>query len=566
MRRKVIVILLVLAVLGACGWFGYQRFFGGRSAVTVTAMGPEGAPVVQVQRVSRGMLIREIYSPGTVQAGNLQEYKAPLTSPRVTVYVEAGQQIEEGQLLAELDATELQEEVKTKERDLLQAQRDLEELLRQMESAPLQLERNLQEARRQLVEAQSNLARVKAGGGQSSDVERLREQIDQLRSQVAAAQQPVEEARKNLTAAEAAYVANPSDSQAAQAYRAAEEAYREAVRKSQATVQEAAEKLAEAEAELAALLEGSQDGASRELNVRLAEIQVSLAEVAVKEAEEAVRRGPDMGQVELARARVEAAQATLDKLRANLEATRIVAAAPGTVLSVHVKDGDPVQQGASLLRVGDMERMELIGQVEAVDLDSLEPGQPIMVTSSLLPLASFEGTVTRISQQTAQSNDGFYGGPIYYMGDTVTFEVRGEVMNADGRLKSGMSVEMRIQTAQLEDVIVVPLLAVREEAGQAFVLVVHEDYTVEVRPIQTGLVTNREVEVIAGLEEGEMIITSPFGLIQTLQDGDQVQIQTMPGMDPFMGGPMGPGGGRMRTVPGRVRAVPLGLVTGGAAR
>lgn len=566
MRRKVIAIVVVLAVLGGGIWFGYQRFFGQRAAVDVMAEGPEGAPVVQVEPVSRRMLVQEVFSPGTVQAGNLQEYKAPLNSPRVTILVEAGQKVEEGQLLAELDATELQEEVKAKERDLLQAQRDLQELLRQMESAPLMLERNLQEARRQLIEAQNNLARVKAGGGESTAVKQLQEQIAQLKSQVAAAQQPVEEARKNLAAAEAAYMANPADAQAAQQYRAAEEAYREAMRKSQQTVQETAEKLAEAEAELAALLEGGQGEADHELSVRLAEIQVSLAEVAVREAEAALQRGPDMGQVELAQARVEAAQATLDKLRANLESTRIVATAPGTVLSVHVKDGDPVQQGAPIVRVGDMERMELIGQVEAVDLDSLEPGQPIMVTSSLLPLASFEGTVTRISQQTAQSNDGFYGGPIYYMGDTVTFEVRGEVMNADGRLKSGMQVEMRIQTAQLEDVIVVPLLAVREEAGQAFVLVVHEDYTVEVRPIQTGLVTNREVEVIAGLEEGEMIITSPFGLIQTLQDGDQVQIQTMPGMDPFMGGPMGPGGGRMRTVPGGVRAVPLGLATGGAAR
>ena len=69
----------------------------------------------------------------------------------------------------------------------------------------------------------------------------------------------MEEARKNLTAAEAAYLANPSDSQAARCIAPAEEAYREAVRKSQATVQEAAEKLAEAEAELA-VLEGSQDG------------------------------------------------------------------------------------------------------------------------------------------------------------------------------------------------------------------------------------------------------------------------------------------------------------------
>ncbi len=560
MKRKVLTIVLVLAVLGAGGWFVYQRFFGLRAAVAVTAEGPEGAPVVQVQTVSRGMLVQEVFAPGTVQAGNLQEYKAPLSSPRVTVYVEPGQRVEEGQLLAELDATELQEELKAKERDLLQAQRELEELLRQMESAPLQLERNLQEARRQLIEAQSNLARVKAGGGESDQVQQLREQINQLRSQVASAQQPVEEARQRLMAAEAAYLADPADAQAAQAYREAEEAYREAVRKNQETVQDAAEKLARAEAELQALLEGGQDTANHELNVRLAEIQVSLAEVAVKEAEEALRRGPDMGQVELARARVEAAQATLDKLRANLEATRIVATAPGTVLSVHVNDGDPVQQGASLVRVGDMERMELIGQVEAVDLDSLEPGQTILVTSPLLPLASFEGKVTRISQQTAQSNDGFMGPG--FMGQTVTFEVRGEVLNPEGRLKSGMQVEMRIQTAQRDNVIVVPLLAVREEGGQAFVLVVN-DYTVEVRPIQTGLVTSREVEVVSGLEEGEMIIVSPFGLIETLQDGDPVRMEVMPGMGPSMGPGMGP---RIRTMPGPARAVPLGLLTGGAAR
>ena len=49
MRRKVIAIVVVLAVLGGGVWFGYQRFFGQRAAVEVVAEGPEGASVVQVQ-------------------------------------------------------------------------------------------------------------------------------------------------------------------------------------------------------------------------------------------------------------------------------------------------------------------------------------------------------------------------------------------------------------------------------------------------------------------------------------------------------------------------------------
>ncbi len=563
------VIVVILAVLGGGGWFGYKRFFGAPAAGMIEAMGPEGAPVVQVETVSRRMLVQEVFAPGTVEAGNLQEYKAALASPRVTLHVEVGQQVEEGQILAELDASELLEDVKAKERDLLQAERRLEELRRNLDSAPLQLERSVQEARRQLIEAQTQLAKARAGGGsgESSSVTALREQIAQLRNQAAQAQQAVNEARAALSAAEAAYMAKPGDPEAERAYRAAEEAYRRAVSKNDETARETATKLAEAQAELDALLSGGDFNADdQETRVRLAEIQVKLAEVAVKEAEEALRRGPDMGQIQLAEAEVEAARATLEKLRGNLESMTIKATAPGTVLAVGAKDGDPVQQGALIARVGDMERMTLVGQVEAVDLDSLEPGQQIMVTSALLPLASFEGVVTGVGQQTSQSMDGYRG---MYMGENVTFEVRGEVENLDGRLKSGMSVEMRIETSRKENVIVVPLLAVKEEGGQAYVLVV-KDYQVELRPIQTGLVTNREVEVVSGLEEGEMIVTAPFGLIETLQDGDVVRIQGMPGMGGFGPG-MGPGvvpGGvrRGRVVPGRAISVPLGLLTGGVAR
>jgi|GEM_PF-1530012 len=562
-KRKMAITILVLVAVAAGGWYGYKRFFAAPASADVVAEGPEGAPVVQVQPVVRQMLVQEVFAPGTVRAGNLQEYKAAVASPRVTLLVEVGQQVEEGQVLAELDATELLEEVKAKERDLLQAQRRLQELQRSVESAPLQLERQLEEARRQLIEAQNQLVKARAGGGtgESSEVAAVREKINQLRNQVTQAQQAVDQARAALAAAEAAYLANPGDAEAERNYRNAEAAYRQAVEKNQETARETASALAQAEAELESLLSGEgQDEDSEENRIRLLEIQVRLAEVAVKEAEEAVRRGPDMGQIEVAQAEVEAAQATLEKLRNNLDSTRIVATAPGTVLSLGVSNGDPVQAGMVIVRVGDMERMELVGQVEAVDLDSLEPGQTIMVTSALLPLASFEGVVTGVAQQTQQSQDPSYPG--MYYGENVTFEVRGVVDNPEGRLKSGMSVEMRIETARKENVMVVPLLAVREEAGQAFVLVV-KDYTVELRPIQTGLVTNMEVEVISGLEEGEMIITSPFGLIETLQDGDQVRIEVMPGME---GGMFPAGAGRR--MPGRARAitVPVGLLAGGAQR
>ena len=564
MKRKIVVIVVILAVLGGGGWFGYKRFFGAPAGTGVTAVGPEGAPVVQVETVSRRMLVQEVFAPGTVEAGNLQEYKAALASPRVTLLVEVGQQVEAGQLLAELDATDLLEDVKAKERDLLQAERRLEELRRSLNSAPLELDRAVQEARRQLIEAQNRLAKLRgesASGGESSEVKALREQINQLRNQAAAAQQAVNEARAALSAAEAAYMAKPGDADAERTYRTAEEAYRRAVAKNDETARDTASKLAEAQEELDALLSGgSTDELDHETAVRLAEIQVKLAEAAVKEAEEAFQRGPDLGQIQLAEAEVEAARATLEKLRGNLESTRITATAPGTVLSLGVRDGDPVQQGAVIARVGDMERMSLVGQVEAVDLDSLERGQTIMVTSALLPLASFEGVVTGVGQQTSQSSDPYMG---MYYGESVTFEGRGEVDNPEGRLKSGMSVEMRIETSRREDVIVVPLLAVREEAGQAFVLVVN-DFRVELRPIRTGLVTNREVEVLSGLEEGEMIVTSPFGLIETLQEGDAVRIESWPGMEPAFG--PGMGGSRGRAVPAQAVTVPAGSLTGGTVR
>lgn len=520
------------------------------------AEGPEGAPVVQVQTVMRGTMVQEVYAPASIEAGNLQELKAPIASPAVTVLVKVGQQVAEGDVLVELDATELQEDVKAQELALLRAQNSLERLRREQENAPLQLERQLEEARKQLIEAQNNLARLRRGSDDyQAKVAAAQAAIAKLQEESASSQRAVDEARQALLAAESAYMANPGSSAATDAYRKAEEAYKEAVQQNQQAAHNTADQLRKAQDELAALLEEGQRQASGEsTDVRMAEIQVSLAEVAVREAEEALARGADREQIQVAEAEVDAARATLEKLRKNLNSTRITAPAAGTVLSVAVKTGDPVQQGAVLVRTGDMEKMKLVGRVEAVDLDSLEPGQTIMVTSALLPLANFEGTVTEIGQQSSNSSDPYMGGG--WMGENVTFEVWGEVLNPDGRLKSGMSAEMRIETARRENVLTVPLLAVREDGGQASVLVVN-NYTVEVRPIQTGLVTNREVEVLGGLEEGEQIVVSPFGLIETLNEGDAVRIEVSPGMMPdgFMRGPMG--------VPSKAMSVPLGLVTGG---
>ncbi|MBP2019622.1 HlyD family secretion protein [Symbiobacterium terraclitae] len=517
MRKKVLVaavLLLSVAVLIWANASGGLPTAGRRD----TAQGPAGAPLVRVQTVSRQNLQQEVVAPGVLQASTAHELRAPFSTKSVKLLVGIGDRVEEGQVVAVLDASDLALQVSAQEAQVAQLEAQLSSLYLQQQQAPLQLDQRLEQARAQLLQAEDNLASVlRQDDALRTRLEQARINLTTLQNRSAEGAAATETARKNLMSAEEAYRADPSNPSRRAAYEQAKAAYEEALTKSRDSAAQAAAQLRAAYDELAAAeADYARVSGDNPVAVQLASSQVQAARLALQMAEMEAQAGGTMAeQVRAAELNLQATRSALESLRGKLEQAELKAPAAGTVLAVSVTDGLPAQEMQLLLTIGGLDELKVVVQVDELDIVKVRPGQALSVETNAAPGEVFSGRVTRVAAQATMGG----GGSPYFV-------VEGSVANRADLLRAGVNAEVVIATAERENVIVVPLAAVREQNGEASVLVV-EEFTVRVRPVNVGLRTETEVEITEGVEEGEQIVVSPFTLINSLKDGDPVRVETL---------------------------------------
>ncbi len=207
--------------------------------------------------------------------------------------------------------------------------------------------------------------------------------------------------------------------------------------------------------------------------------------------------------------------ARLKKLLDQISKAKIYAPADGMVIyATTARRGgwrdnrEPLDEGVEVF-----ERQELIYlptadsamaevDIHEASLEKVRVGLPAIITVDALPGQKFIGTVGRISplpdSQSMWMNPDLkvYNSDIYLEGDAPD-------------LRTGMSCKVEIIVAQYEDAVYIPVQAVIRVNGKPTVYVVHEDGTVEDRPVEIGLDNNRMIRIISGLKEGEVVWLAP---------------------------------------------------------
>ncbi|MFO7888509.1 MAG: efflux RND transporter periplasmic adaptor subunit [Eubacteriales bacterium] len=188
------------------------------------------------------------------------------------------------------------------------------------------------------------------------------------------------------------------------------------------------------------------------------------------------------------------AQRTIDKayeLRSNLV---ITAPMDGVVAGFWRQKGENIKAGESVGDIFNTSNMSVYTQVDDLDVVYVKQDAPVEVTVDALTGEVFEGKVARVSQSGQDSS-----GVIQY---SVNIEVSGR-----GDLRPGMMAKCFIDAGSSQDTLLLPIEAVFEEDGQSKVETLDENSEIEVVRIETGLMNDRYVEVLEGLEEGQEAIT-----------------------------------------------------------
>jgi HlyD family secretion protein len=136
-------------------------------------------------------------------------------------------------------------------------------------------------------------------------------------------------------------------------------------------------------------------------------------------------------------------------------------------------------------------------------LDKVEVGLPVNITVDALPGRVFSGKVVSISPLPDAASMWF----------NPTLKLYTTIIHIDGTitgLRTGMSCKAEILVKKFEDVVFIPLQAIRRMDGETMVYV-QQGNQVEARPVKVGLNNNRMVRIISGLEPGnEILLTPPY--------------------------------------------------------
>lgn len=179
--------------------------------------------------------------------------------------------------------------------------------------------------------------------------------------------------------------------------------------------------------------------------------QISAAEHSIQSAQAQVNVAST--QLNAARSQESQARAALKQAQINLDHTRIVAPVSGTVIARHFDVGQTVAasfQAPDIFDIAqDLTQMQVDTNVDESDVGSIRTGQPASFTVDAYPGTVFRGKVTDVRKA-----------PIIAQ-NVVTYDVVVAVSNPDLKLFPGMTANVAIITARVDDALKVPNAALR---------------------------------------------------------------------------------------------------------
>jgi Cu(I)/Ag(I) efflux system membrane fusion protein len=195
----------------------------------------------------------------------------------------------------------------------------------------------------------------------------------------------------------------------------------------------------------------------------------------------------------------------------------LLAAATGIVVEKNVVEGARVMPGMDLYRIADLSRVWIEGEVFEKDLSLVRRGQRARVTFEAYPGELFHGTVTYVYPTVSV--------------ESRTARIRVELANPALRLKPGMYARLELAADEGRMALMVPRSAVHYTGERALVFVRDAAGMLVPREITSGLTSGDDVEVLAGLAEGEVVVSSASFLIDA-ESNMGTAMQSMPGMEP----------------------------------
>lgn len=416
-KRKWITMVVVGIILLGGGFWAYKSF----ASEPVTATTITG-------KVQRGDVRNVITATGTVSYPTVVNLTFEQTEKLVAVNVAVGDTVKAGEVLMQIDPSNLQQSVNQQQANLASAQAMLlqaqENALPNALSALAQAQQNLNAKQAALATAENNADPA------------------YLTNQVSIAEQNVQLASNSL----------------AQAMASGESS----------KVQSSQNALTQAEQTLRTAQNNQKGSAALALAAAQSDVMVAQQniELAQKKVDQ-LNSGQNSADVLTAQTSVQQAEAQLQTAQTNLGKATMVAPYEGIITAVSGQVGQVMDSSSGsnastkpgVTLAANPEVLQVVTSIGQADINKIKVGQKAEITLDTEPDTKIPGTVSIIAVQgTSTSN-------------VTTFEVRVMVDQADTILKAGMNANVNIILEEAKDVLTIPSQALRTINGKSFVLI-----------------------------------------------------------------------------------------------
>lgn len=181
---------------------------------------------------------------------------------------------------------------------------------------------------------------------------------------------------------------------------------------------------------------------------------------------------------------------TLDSI--NEVENGVLAEFNGVVTEMNVVEGATPAVGTQLFKLESTDDVKVTIEVTKYDLEKLSAGQKAVVT---IAGSKYDGEVSKINKMATKNNSG---------AAVVSADVK--ILNPDEKIFLGVEAKIAVNTAKVEQAVIVPAGAVNTDMDGDFVYVVENGFVVR-KPVTTGISDGMNIEITEGLQEGEQVMT-----------------------------------------------------------
>ncbi len=432
--------------------------------------------------VDKGTVLVTVAAIGNVVPARQSNLNFQTSGTVTAIKVQAGQQVQAGQVLATVDDSAQQAALKQAQLNLAAAQSALDKLLQPIDP------NTLAEAQAQVKSAEGSYQSKAASGPTQADLQVYQDKVNQAVADANYAKQ---------IAAAAGGQYKPGDPNI--------------------TLAQAQAGQADFNVVLAQL---NMQQASKGGSLLSAQASIALAQAKLAQTE----AGPTQATINTAQANVVTAQVALQQAQHALDKTVLKAPYAGVISVINAKVGQAAPQGSSsssstssttttstgsasttaAIVITDLSHLYADINVDESDITQIVPGQKLTLTVDAVPSLTVNGTVERI-YPIANSSASVITYPVHALLDTSSPQVA-------QALRTGMTVNATFDVKEVDNVLRIPnnYIKVNTATGQTTVTMVAPggQATFSV-PVKLGVAGSDYTEVLQGLSAGNVIaITS----------------------------------------------------------